>query len=267
MNTGKLTATSDAPGSSGPVDVPVDWDTLEDAFENNASEVHSYLNLASGEVVRLVDGIADPQLRARINRDRRYLRIEPVSSREQYRWMERFIGMLEPGELQDKLAQSVDGRGAFRRFKDALMAHAPEREKWFAFRGQRLAVFMEAWLKANTIRPVPRKDKLAAPAGDEEGAAESGRTPPKTAESYRRQLRDLLGTLSVKDLDKVLTFAEFVKAQRVVRGATRARGEESVARLSLRGGASEGSELEQSASESGPSTSVLSKAYGGEGGG
>ena len=42
-------------------DIPVDWEALEDAFENNAPEVHSYLHLTTGEVLRVVDGIADPR--------------------------------------------------------------------------------------------------------------------------------------------------------------------------------------------------------------
>ena len=77
-------------GASGPLrDVPVDWEALEDAFENNAPEVHSYLHLTTGEVLRVVDGVADPQMHVRIASDGNYLRIDPVSSREQYRWMER----------------------------------------------------------------------------------------------------------------------------------------------------------------------------------
>ena len=137
-------------------DVPVDWEALEDAFENNAPEVHSYLHLGTGEVLRVVDGIADPEMHARIAADATYLRVDPVSSREQYRWMERFILMLEDGELRDKLSAAIDGKGAFRRFKDVLMAHAPERERWFAFRSERLRVFMEAWLGAHALRPIPR---------------------------------------------------------------------------------------------------------------
>ena len=39
-----------ADSDQGPVgqplrDVPVDWEALEDAFENNAPEVHSYLQI------------------------------------------------------------------------------------------------------------------------------------------------------------------------------------------------------------------------------
>ena len=80
--------------------VPVDWEALEDAFENNAPEVHWYLHLVTGEVLRIVDGVADPQMHARIAADANYLRIDRVSSREQYRWMERYIPMVEDAELR-----------------------------------------------------------------------------------------------------------------------------------------------------------------------
>src|SRR6186713_2440898 len=114
--------------------VPIAWEALEDAFENNAPEVHSYLHLETGEVVRIVDGIADPGMHRRVMSDPTYLRVDPVSSREQYRWMERFIATVDEGELRDKLVQSIDGKGAFRRFKDVLMSFPVDRERWFTFR-------------------------------------------------------------------------------------------------------------------------------------
>ena len=137
-------------------DVPIDWEPLEDAFENNAPEVHSYLHLKTGEVLRVVDGVADPQMHARIASDGNYLRVEPVSSREQYRWMEKFIPVVVDLALRQKLAASIDGKGAFRRFKDVLMAYANERELWFQFRTERLRTFMEAWLSTNSIRAIAR---------------------------------------------------------------------------------------------------------------
>jgi len=143
--------------AAGPLrEVPVDWEALEDAFENNAPEVHSYLHLTTGEVLRVVDGVADPTMHVRIASDGTYLRIDPVSSREQYRWMERFIPMVDAGELRDRLTQAIDGKGAFRRFKDVLMSFAPERERWFVFRSERLRTFMEAWLTAHAITPIAR---------------------------------------------------------------------------------------------------------------
>jgi hypothetical protein len=227
----------------GPVrDVPVDWEALEDAFENNAPEVHSYLHLTTGEVLRVVDGVADPQMHVRIASDGNYLRIDPVSSREQYRWMERFIPMVEDLDLRGKLTQAIDGKGAFRRFKDVLMSFAADRERWFQFRSERLRTFMEAWLSAHAIKAMPRPawgdgppsveesvpDSIIGPLSDRAlaGAAaiegegpksQSGRRA-RNAEASRQHLRDLAEGLGPRELDTLVSFAEFLKARRAARG-------------------------------------------------
>lgn len=215
-------------------DIPVDWEALEDAFENNAPEVHSYLHLAAGDVLRVVDGVADPQMHARIAADPSYLRIDPVSSREQYRWMERFIPMVEDPELAEKLTQAIDGKGAFRRFKDVLMAYGPERERWFSFRSERLRIFMEAWLNAHALNPVPRpvwvpeippKTDAAAQTDATVAAVHEAReeAPPRdlrrgrSVETLRKNLRDIADALGPRDLDTLTAFAEFLKARRAAR--------------------------------------------------
>ncbi len=226
-------------------EVPVDWEALEDAFENNAPEVHSYLHLVTGEVLRVVDGVADPQMHVRIASDPNYLRIDPVSSREQYRWMERYIPMVEDPDLRNKLTMAIDGKGAFRRFKDVLMAFGPERERWFTFRSERLRTFMEAWLTAHAIRAVPRpawiepgneeppeslapasaspsSSNLAAAAtsssGPESEGPRSSAGKRRSAEASRAHLRDLAEGLGPRDLDVLVSFAEFLKARRAARG-------------------------------------------------
>jgi hypothetical protein len=209
-------------------DIPIDWEALEDAFENNAPEVHSYLHLVTGDVLRVVDGVADPQMHARIAADQNYLRIDPVSSREQYRWMERYIPMVEDPDLQGKLSQAIDGKGAFRRFKDVLMAYAPERERWFAFRSERLRIFMEAWLSAHALSPVarpmwvseapPRPEGAPVPEPPREETRETRRG--KSVETLRRNLRDIAEALGPRDLDTLTAFAEFLKARRAARSFT-----------------------------------------------
>ncbi len=213
----------------GPLrDVPIDWEALEDAFENNAPEVHSYLHLATGEVLRVVDGVADPQMHVRIASDANYLRVDPVSSREQYRWMERFIPMVDEPDLRGKLAQAIDGKGAFRRFKDALMNYAEDRERWFTFRSERLRTFMEAWLAAHAIKAAARPvwpegggppESEAPPESSEEAApkSQSGRRA-RNAETMRQNLRELADTLGPRDLDMIVGFGEFLKARRAARG-------------------------------------------------
>ena len=219
----------------GPVrDVPVDWEALEDAFENNAPEVHSYLHLTTGEVLRVVDGVADPQMHVRIASDTNYQRIDPVSSREQYRWMEWFIPLVENAELGPKLGQAIDGKGAFRRFKDVLMSFSTERERWFTFRSERLRTFMESWLAAHAIRPTPRPvwvepvevlveseptpDVVAAPSSEPEAPKSSPGRRSRNAETLRQHLQELSESLGPRDLETVVAFAEFLKARRVARG-------------------------------------------------
>jgi len=204
-------------------DIPIDWEALEDAFENNAPEVHSYLHLVTGDVLRVVDGVADPQMHARIAADQNYLRIDPVSSREQYRWMERYIPMVENAELSDQLTKAIDGKGAFRRFKDVLMSYGPERERWFSFRSERLRIFMEAWLSAHALTPVARPVWVAeAPPPDAATEAVTADVAPqgrrgRSAESLRNHLREIADALGPRDLDTLTAFAEFLKARRAAR--------------------------------------------------
>src|SRR3984957_9081835 len=199
-------------------EIPVDWESLEDAFENNAPEVHSYLHLTTGEVLRVVDGVADPQMHVRIASDGNYLRIDPVSSREQYRWMERFIPMVEDNDLRGKLTQAIDGKGAFRRFKDVLMTFGEDREKWFTFRSERLRTFMEAWLSAHAIKATPRPqwadggpdsgdvapDSVVSTPDLEAPKSSSGKRV-RNAEATREHLRELIDTLGPRDLDVLVS--------------------------------------------------------------
>ncbi len=207
----------------------ISWEALEDAFENNAPEVHSYLHLSTGEVLRVVDGVADPQMHVRISSDSNYLRIDPVSSREQYRWMERFIPMVDEPELRGKLTHSIDGKGAFRRFKDVLMSYGADRERWFTFRSERLRTFMEAWLNAHAIKATPRPqwvdgppseeappDSVMAPS-EEAPKSQSGRRT-RSAEVLRQTLREVGEALGPRELDTLVAFAEFLKARRAARG-------------------------------------------------
>jgi len=227
----KKTTKSGDPATGELKGVPIAWEALEDAFENNAPEVHSYLQLSTGEVIRVVDGIADPAMHARIAADASYLRIDPVSSREQYRWMERFIATVEESDLRQKLIGAIDGKGAFRRFKDVLMSFPVDRERWFAFRSERLRTCMEAWLNAHGIQAVERPEWHVPSADDVKGIAEKEEEKPGRksraviAETLRRRLRELVELLPARDLDAAVAFLEFVRERRHI-PRPRAKGAE-----------------------------------------
>ena len=215
-------------------EVPVAWQALEDAFENNAPEVHSYLNLETGEVIRIVDGIAEPAMHARISADPLFLRVDPVSSREQYRWMERFIATVEPGDFRDQLVASIDGKGAFRRFKDVLMGHPVDRERWFTFRSERLRVAMEAWLDAHGIDPVERPEWQVPTADEVRPADEAAEAPrPKRADAAptdaaRQQLHAIVDRLPEQALALAVEFLAFLdeRQSRTGRGSNDSEADE-----------------------------------------
>lgn len=210
-------------------DIEVDFEALEDAFENNAAEVHSYLHLGTGQVLRLVDGVADAALRQRVSADTNYLRVEPVHSREQYRWLERFIEVVESPEMRARLQAAIDGKGAFRRFKDVLMSTTVEREAWYAFRRERLHGLMQSWLESHGFHAVPRPPvELSGEQGpltstvdtefDSVRSLASGLVRKhKSPELLRAQIVQVLEQLGGRELDQLLAFSEFLKARRAAR--------------------------------------------------
>jgi hypothetical protein len=161
-------------------------------------------------------------MHSRIMNDSRYLRIDPVSSREQYRWMERFIATVEDDELRRRLNIAIDGKGAFRRFKDALMSHPVDRERWFAFRSERLRACMESWLTAHGIRPVERPTWHVPTANEVEVEAElkeathpsSRPNRPSPNEGNRKRLHDLVDTIPMRELETATAFLEFLRDRR-----------------------------------------------------
>jgi hypothetical protein len=198
----------------------ISWEALEDAFENNAPEVHSYLHLSTGEVLRVVDGVADPAMHQRIASDTGYLRVDPVSSREQYRWMERFIATVTDTDLRGRLVTAIDGKGAFRRFKDVLMSFPADRERWFVFRTERLRACMDAWLEAHNIeavaRPVwsPPASEVSEEIAEEDDAVATLRRARLGVEGERRRLRELVDAVHLKDVDTAIAFLEFLRDRR-----------------------------------------------------
>lgn len=203
------------PATRGAVRIDLDWDALEIAVERNSPDTDSYLDLTTGRVLTITSG--DPE--ASINRQsvseniRNFLRIEPASSREQYRWMERFVGSVVDEPLRERLIISIDGKGAFRRFKDVLLAYPAERERWFSYRADLLHWHIAQWLEQHEITPtndppwgtVQPPQELPAVGRP---VTHGGETP---GEALRRQARDLIETIPAIELPTAIAFLEFLK--------------------------------------------------------
>lgn len=131
----------------------LDWWALELAFGHVAPGHHAFLDRATAEVVnvqqeqpgatgRLAEIAADPA---------RFIRIEPVPSREQHRWMVRYIATVEDADLRARLNAAVAQAGAFRVFKDVLVTVPEARDRWFGFRKLQLREAIERWISEHDV--------------------------------------------------------------------------------------------------------------------
>ena len=133
--------------------------------------------------------------------------------------------------MHDELAAAIDGKGAFRRFKDVLIAHPVDRERWFTFRSERLKACMEAWLSAHDLEAIPRPE-WPVPAADEVVPRDEGETPRAViVEERRSRVRSLIDLLPARELDAAESYLDFLRTRRrpprsSARGATTSKGEE-----------------------------------------
>lgn len=196
--------------------VPIVWDDLEIAVERNAPNTESFLDLTTGQVVTIVAGDPEaPVKRQQVSENiHNYLRIEPASSREQYRWMERFVTSVVDDALRERLVISIDGKGAFRRFKDVLLAYPAERERWFSYRADLLHWHIYNWLEDHKITPESEppwgeaKPPPELPQVAEKPLVHGAEAP---GEALRRQARELIDGIPAIDLPSAIAFLEFLR--------------------------------------------------------
>ena len=199
-----------------PKPIPLDWDALETAVERNAPDTESFLDRTNGQVITVVTGDPEAPIRKRQIAENisNFVRVEPASSREQYRWMERFVSSVADPALRERLIISIDGKGAFRRFKDVLLAYPAERERWFSYRADLLHWHIFNWLKEAQIEasePPPwgeAKPPPELPLVEGKPVVHGTEAP---GEALRRQARELIDGIAAIDLPSAIAFLEFLR--------------------------------------------------------
>lgn len=194
--------------------IHLNWSDLEIAFERNSPDQESFLDLENGDLLAIVEGEPDAaSRRAKVAATpERYMRIDPASSREQYRWMERFVSSVTEPALRERLLVSIDGKGAFRRFKDVLLAFPGERERWFAYRSEVLHFHIQTWIdhmKIEVASPPPWGRLVEPLEPIEIPRSVSAAEPP--GETLRRQARELLEVITAAELPSAIAFLEFLR--------------------------------------------------------
>lgn len=121
----------------------LDLEMLAEALEDHSPDASWWIDPNTGEVLFWTDAAPEGPHPA----ERGYRRVEPLDSSESYRDMADFIGRLRDRRARDLLGRAIEGRGAFRRFKDTLHELPEVRSAWFAFHDARMARRAVDWLR------------------------------------------------------------------------------------------------------------------------
>ena len=135
---------------------PIELDMLETAMEDSDLSNRYFLNLVSGKVVFFSDDLGlseeDELLSEEIDESDDYVAVDRISSHEAYQWMVDFVDeMVAPTDenAAEKLSIALEGKGAFRRFKDTLYRVDEKwQQAWYQFRDKQLKDAVEEWLKS-----------------------------------------------------------------------------------------------------------------------
>jgi len=159
------------------IKLKVDLEMVVNAMEDVVRvDMEYYLDKETGEVIflpvevsRYVEG-EDENLRGElldwqkkdikvaqdilfINPDR-YINIPEGAPCNGYDLMVKFAETIDDELLREKLSIALDGRGAFRRFKNVIADYPDYREKWFMFRDERTNKKVIEWLNSMGIESV-----------------------------------------------------------------------------------------------------------------
>jgi Uncharacterised protein family (UPF0158) len=139
----------------------VDLADLALALEDHSEEHSWWLDTATGTVEPHFAGeVEAPQFPD--SDGRRLVLVKPLPPAVGYGDMADFVACVREPRTRDLLERAIAGRGAFRRFKDALLDYPELRRAWFAFhdaRGERRAV---QWLlERELVDPQAAEEAIA----------------------------------------------------------------------------------------------------------
>jgi hypothetical protein len=100
----------------------------------------------------------------------------------------------------------MQGPGSFRRFKAALATRPEHLRRWRAFRQEQIRAAILHWFHARGMTPVPL----------EHASPDASAEPPsrRAADSARQQLYSAADGLSPRDLQALMSLAEYLRAAR-----------------------------------------------------
>ena len=128
-------------------------DEIVDAIELADENSQAFYNADTGKIEWLgdfMDGEEYDELVERIEFGN-YISLPSKYDINEYSIMEEYIYSLPTGEVQNKLQSAIMGKGAFRRFKDAVNYLGIAKE-WFSFRDETYRSIAVQWCREHGLK-------------------------------------------------------------------------------------------------------------------
>ena len=185
----------------------VDLAELAEALEDHSDFTEWWFHPATGEIEPWTDDMpeaVDPDLAH--PEERGFVFIQPLDSSEGYRDLQDFTALVRDPRARDLLERAIEGRGAFRRFKDTLFEFPELRQAWFKFSDARMERRALEWLVYSGFVDGEAAE-AAAPTEPELPELSGAFDPFEIAASAARDLRRLYG----ERLRNVLLFGSWAR--------------------------------------------------------
>jgi len=187
----------------------IDLVELCQALEDHSDLTSCWLDPTTGALHMFGDGMWDGRaVEEDFEPPAGMRRIEPLESGRSYADLADFTGMVRDPKARERLERAIEGRGAFRRFKDTLAEYPDLRKIWFAFHDRRMERRAIEWLRDEKIV----SDEAA------EGALQERPDPelpeivgPFDAQAIARAVADDLRVIYGKRLRKILLFGSWAR--------------------------------------------------------
>ena len=126
----------------------VKLEDIIEAMEFANMETEYYYDTQNEKVLMLFDEMVDGEDNPELFED--YIPLPGQYDINEYRIMEEFVYELPAGKNQDVLARAIQGRGAFRRFKDKLYDLNLEKQ-WYQYREEAYEKIARQWSERHKI--------------------------------------------------------------------------------------------------------------------
>jgi Uncharacterised protein family (UPF0158) len=121
---------------------------LEEEFDDDMAAFEEVELYGEYDIPDWMEDEVELALRIFLEKQDRYVRIPERRPEKVFSAMREFTEGIENTALREELLAILDGKGSFRRFKDALDPHPKERKQWYGFSAKKARQEIGDWLQS-----------------------------------------------------------------------------------------------------------------------